>query len=391
MKLEWSDADEAFRADLVAFLAEHAPPEALRPADFDGMEDGDEVIPQWSRSWQATLFDHGWMIPGYPPHLGGRNATPSQTMVYLEELADRGIRRSQNFPGYAIVAPSLLEHGTHEQKQLAAPSIRGDILWCVGMSEPGAGSDLAGLSTRAVRDGNEFVITGQKVWTSYATVADKCLCYVRTDPDVPKHKGISAIIVDLDTPGVDARPLRHLTGAAEFAEVFFDEARVPVANLVGEMNNGWRITMGSLAHERGGLWVQGVAGVTHAHDDLVAMARAKGLDNDGAVRRRLGEAYERASSLRSLGYKGFASFARGEVAPEHSYMKLATSELGKDLYQLGIELQGPWAPIIDPAHSDGGGRWQRSFFVSMASTIAAGSSEIQRNIIAQRTLGLPRG
>jgi alkylation response protein AidB-like acyl-CoA dehydrogenase len=313
VKLAWNDEDEAFRDELLAFLDEHCPAEARVERDFLEME-GDH-LPDWARAWQATLFDHGWMVPAYPPELGGRNATPVQTLIYLEELAGRGIQRSLHFGGYAIVGPSLLEFGNEAQKALAPAAIRGDTVWCIGMSEPNAGSDLAAISTRAVVDGDSFVVNGQKVWTSYAMIADKCFCYVRTDVDAPKHKGISVLIIDLDTPGVEVRPLRHVTGVAEFAEVFFTDAVVPRANLVGELNSGWRITMGSLAHERGGLWVQGVSACTRAVDGLVDLARRRGLDGDPVVRRRLAEAYEEAASLRALGYKGFASFAQGSSAP----------------------------------------------------------------------------
>jgi alkylation response protein AidB-like acyl-CoA dehydrogenase len=349
-----------------------------------------EVIPHWARKWQATLFDHGWMIPSYPPELGGRNATPFQSLIYMEELAARGIQRSVHFPGYAIVAPSLLEFGTDEQKALAPAAIRGDTVWCIGMSEPNAGSDLASLSTRAVLDGDEFIINGQKVWTSYSMVAQKCFCYVRTATDVPKHKGISVLIVDMDTPGIDIRPLRNILGASEFAEVFFTDVAVPATNLVGRLNDGWRITLGSLAHERGGLWVQGVANTSYALDGLIALVKAKGIDRDPTVRRRLAEAYAYVQSLRALGYKGFASYAQGSSAPEHSYLKMATSELGKSLFELGIELLGPYGTVTDVERGEQAGRWVRGFFLSFANTIAGGSAEIQRNIIAERILGLPR-
>jgi alkylation response protein AidB-like acyl-CoA dehydrogenase len=396
LKLEWSAEDEAFRAELIQFLDEHAPPEIKAGRDFsDGGVDedgGNEVIPKWGRDWQATLFDHGWMIPSYPPELGGRNATPVQTLIFMEELAKRRIVRSLHFPGYGIAAPSLLEFGNDEQRKLVAPSIRGDLIWCIGMSEPNAGSDLASLATRAERDGDRFVVNGQKVWTSYSMVAAKCFCYVRTTPldQAPKHKGITVLIIDMDTPGIEVRPIRHITGADDFAEVFFTDVEVPVHNVVGAIDDGWRITMGSLAHERGGLWLQSVAMVQQTVDDLCAMARRHGLDADAGVRRRLAEAYEQVASLRALGYKGFSSFAQGSSAPEHSYLKLATSELGKALYELGMQLQGPYGAVSDPDRGDQRGRWSRSFFVSFANTVAGGSSEIQRNIIATRVLGLPR-
>ncbi len=392
MQLSFGPDVEDFRAELVAFLDEHAPPEALAGYDFadSGAEDRGELVPAWSRAWQATLFDHGWMIPGYPRELGGRDATPVQTLVYLEEFARRRIPRALHFPGYAIVAPSLLEFGNDEQKALVPSAIRGDTIWCIGMSEPNAGSDLAGLQTRAVLDGDHFVVNGQKVWTSYAMVAEKCFVYVRTDPNVPKHKGISLLIVDMDTPGIDIRPLRHLSGAANFAEVFFTDVAVPKANLVGGLNDGWRITQGSLAHERAGLWIEGVSRLEATVQALTDLARRRGLDHDPGVRRQIAALYEQAASLRALGYKGFASFAQGSSAPEHSYMKMATSELGKAAYELGMQLQGADGATADAERGEENGRWVHMFFMSFANTIAGGSSEIQRNIIAQRVLGLPR-
>jgi alkylation response protein AidB-like acyl-CoA dehydrogenase len=389
VELGWGPDEEAFRADLAAFLDANAPPEALGH-DF-AQDEGGGGIPRWSRDWQALLFDSGWLVPGYPPELGGRNATPAQSLIYMEELAARGLPRALHFPGYAIVAPSLLEFGTDSQRELVPAALRGDTVWCIGMSEPNAGSDLASISTRAVLDGDAFIVNGQKVWTSYAMWAQQCFCYVRTDPDAAKHKGISVLIIDMDTDGIDIRPLRHLSGNAEFAEVFFEDVEVPAANLVGDLNDGWRITMGSLAHERGGLWVQGVSGLEHALGDLIALARNTGRDRDPVVRRQLADAYVKVRSLRALGYKGFSSFAQGSSAPEHSYLKLATSEQGKALYELGVEITGAGAIITDPAWGPGAGRWMRSFFTSFATTIAGGSSEIQRNIIAERILGLPRG
>jgi alkylation response protein AidB-like acyl-CoA dehydrogenase len=238
---------------------------------------------------------------------------------------------------------------------------------------------------------DHFVVNGQKVWTSYATIAQKCFCYVRTDPTVPKHKGISLLIIDMDTPGIEIRPLTHITRKADFAEVFFTDVVVPRENLVGELNGGWRITQGSLAHERAGLWVEGVARFEQTIDALIALARRTGRDTDPVIRRKIAAAYELASSLRALGYKGFASFAQGSSAPEHSYMKMASSEAGKAAFELGMEICGPYGAVLDPERGEEAGRYVTSFFVSFANTIAGGSSEIQRNIIAQRVLGLPRG
>lgn len=389
MKLTWGPEEDAFRAELVEFVDRHAPPEALGGKDWIGTES--DELPRWAVEWQATLFDHGWMVPAYPPELGGRNATPLQTLIYQEELAARGIPRSVHFGGYAIVGPSLLEFGDEAQKAMAPEAIRGDTVWCVGMSEPDAGSDLANLQTRAVDDGDSFVVTGQKVWTSYAMVAQKCFCYVRTDPTVAKHKGISVLIIDMDSPGLEVRPLRHITGAAEFAEVFLDEVVVPKENLVGELNGGWRITMGSLAHERGGLWVDGVAGAQRAVDGLVDMARRRGLTDDPVVRRQIASLATEVRSLRALGYKGFASFAQGSSSPEHSFMKLASSEIRQRLYELGMDLQGAYATVTEAGLSEEDGRWQHAWQISLAATIGGGTSEIQRNVVATRVLGLPRG
>ncbi|MGH9026284.1 MAG: acyl-CoA dehydrogenase family protein [Acidimicrobiia bacterium] len=391
MKLAWGPEEEAFRAELVAFLDERTPPEIADGFDYAAERSLEfDVIPEWSKRWQATLFDNGWMIPAYPAELGGRDATPVQTLVYLEELAKRGIPRSMHFPGYAIVAPSLLDFGTDDQRALVPAAIRGDTIWCIGMSEPNAGSDLAGMQTRATLDGDRFLVNGQKVWTSYAMWAEKCFLYVRTDSDAPKHKGISLLILDMDTPGIDIRPLRHLNGVAGFAEVFFTDVEVPADNLVGGLNDGWRITQGSLAHERAGLWVEGVARLERTVAGLVALARRRGLADDPIVRRELATLYERAASLRALGYKGFASFAQGRGAPEHSYLKLATSEMGKRCFEVGMAIQGAYGAVTDSDRGEEQGRWSEGLFMSFANTIAGGTSEIQRNIIAQRVLGLPR-
>jgi alkylation response protein AidB-like acyl-CoA dehydrogenase len=390
MKLSFGPEDEAFRAELNAFLDAHTPPEALAGADFMGEYSGEEIVPMWLRRWQATLFDHRWMIPAYPPELGGRNCTPVQTLIYLETMAGRRIPRSGHFPGYAIVTPSLLEFGDEAQKQLAPAAARGDTIWCIGMSEPNAGSDLAGLQTRADVYEDHFVVNGQKVWTSYAQIAQKCFCYVRTDPTVPKHRGISVLIIDMDTPGIEVRPLTHITRKADFAEVFLTDVVVPGENLVGQLHGGWAITQGSLAHERAGLWVEGVARFEQTVDALVALARRTGRSTDPIIRRKIAQTYELASSLRSLGYQGFASFARGSSAPEHSYMKMATSEAGKAAFELGMEICGPYGAVTDNERGQEMGRWVTSFFVSFANTVAGGSSEIQRNIVAQRVLGLPR-
>jgi alkylation response protein AidB-like acyl-CoA dehydrogenase len=375
VQLAWGPEEEAFRAELGAFLDEHAPPEGVgRGMEPDWANGG---IPDWARAWQATLFDHGWLVPEYPPELGGRNATDVQTLVYFEELAARGLPRSLHFPGYAIVAPSLLEFGTDEQRTLVPAALRGDTVWCIGMSEPGAGSDLASLRTRAVLDGERFVVNGQKVWTSYAMWAQQCFCYVRTGPPDSKHRGISVLIIAMDTPGIEIRPLRNIIGGSDFAEVFFTDVAVPSENLVGGLDDGWRVTMGSLAHERAGLWLEWIASLDHIFRRVVALARTNGVLDDPIVRRRLAGVCEEIAGLRALGYKGFSTFAKSGGAPEHALLKLATSELRKRIAELAQDIDtGPDA--------------RRQLLGSFAGTIGGGTSEIQRNAIAHHVLGLPR-
>ena len=265
------------------------------------------------------------------------------------------------------------------------------MIWCIGMSEPNAGSDLAGLQTRAELRDDHFVVNGQKVWTSYAMIAQKCFCYVRTDPSLPKHKGISLLIIDVDSPGIDIRPLRHINGTAGFAEVFFTDVIVPRENLVGELNGGWAITQGSLAHERAGSVGRGRRAASSRRSKASSRSRVtRAARDDPIIRRKIASAYELAASLRALGYKGFASFAQGSSAPEHSYMKMAMSEASKAAFELGMEISGPLAPVIDAELGGATHRFVYGFFMSFANTIAGGSSEIQRNIIAQRVLGLPR-
>ena len=329
--------------------------------------------------------------PGLPARARRAELHTGAALIYLETLSSRRLLRSGHFPGYAIVAPSLLEFGNAEQRDMAPSAIRGDTIWCIGMSEPNAGSDLAGLQTRADVFDDHFVVNGQKVWTSYAMISQKCFCYVRTDPTLPKHKGISLLIIDVDSPGIDIRPLRHINGTAGFAEVFFTDVIVPRENLVGELNGGWAITQGSLAHERAGLWVEGVARFEQTIEGLIGLAREQGRADDPIIRRKIASAYELAASLRALGYKGFASFAQGSSAPEHSYMKMAMSEASKAAFELGMEISGSLAPVTDPVLGASTNRFVHGFFMSFANTIAGGSSEIQRNIIAQRVLGLPRG
>ena len=390
MKLRYSDEDEAFRTELLAWLDAHPPPDD--EARADPKQSSADLRP-WARRWQRTLFDAGWLVPGWPPELGGRDATPVQQLIYFEEFAKRNIDRAANPQGLSIVAPSILDHGTADQReQYAMPTLRGEISWCLGMSEPNAGSDLASLTTRALQDGDRFIVNGQKVWTSGAHHADWCLCFVRTDPDAPKHKGISALIIDMRSAGIEHRPLPELTDHdyADFNEVFFTDVDVPVANMLGTLHDGWRLTMGSLAHERAMLWLGSSGDLLLVADQLIELGRQRAFD--ARERDAVAAVYIDAQAMQCMGYRGFAKFAKGQAAPEHSILKLFGGEALQRAVLLGAELSDSAVLDLDSPGPDlwRSGSWMTQWLRSFGGTIPGGTSEIQRNIIAERILGLPR-
>jgi len=401
MRLRFDDQVEAFRAELLEWLAANRPTPEEMAAD-PSVSTGH--APAWARRWTRTMFDAGWLVPGWPPELGGRNAGPIETLVYLEELAKARVPRTTNVQGLGIVAPSILDYGSEDQiRDYAMPILRGEVTACLGMSEPGAGSDLASLSTRAVRDGDNFVINGQKVWTSGANYADFCFLFCRTDPTAPKHKGISIVLVDMDTPGITVRPLPEIIRPEhpDLNEVFLDDVVVPASNLVGELNNGWAMANGSLAHERGMVWVSAVMGLEEAMDTLLhdaarLTARMSEAERAVAVDQIVRLAID-TTAARCLGYRGFAKLARGGSAPEQALMKVFASEARQRVALVAAEIQGADALEVGTIDPDGHqsidepqGTWVEQYFHSFANTISAGASEIQRNIIAERVLGLPR-
>ncbi len=390
MQLTFDPDVENFRAEFSAFLDEHLPPAAEtleRPRSVSHM-------PDWARRWQRLLFDNGWLLPGQPPEFGGRNATVLQQYVHLEELCRRRIYHSLNPQGVNIVAASLISFGTDEQKQRwAVPILRAEITASLGMSEPSAGSDLASLRTRAVRDGDHFVVNGQKVWTSGAHDADVLLTFVRTDPDAPKHKGISVLVIPTDTEGVVRRPFASICGQddLDFNEVFFTDVRVPAENLVGPLNKGWQVANGSLGHERTMMWL----GFADRINNLLTDFRpTTDLQRDQYATTAMD--YQ---ALRLLGSAALARAARGEQdTASVSVLKL----LGSEAEQRGFEnalaaagsdglmhpvMTGPYAPMNLDHYF---GSWFERYARSFGGTIAGGTSEIQRNIIAQQVLGLPR-
>jgi alkylation response protein AidB-like acyl-CoA dehydrogenase len=394
VRLTYDTEAEAFRDELLEWLDVNVPP----PEQRAEAKLSSAHLPEWARAWQRRLFDGGWLVPGWPPQLGGRNASAVQQMIYFEELSKQEIPRTLNPQGLSICAPSVFDHGTPEQQERwLLPTLRADITWCLGMSEPGAGSDLASLTTRAVLDGDHFVVNGQKVWTSGAHHADWCLCFVRTDPSAPKHRGISALIVDMKTPGISCRPLPELTEPdfADFNEVFFTDVEVPKEHLLGPLNGGWAITQGSLAHERAMLWIGNANSIERGIDTLIAEGRQRDRLDDPVFRQEVAGLYIDGQAVRLLGYRGFAKTARGTPAPhELALLKLLSSEIERQLYLTGVELLGPAAIDLGepgPATNWRGGSWAVQYLRSFSGTIAGGTSEIQRNIIAERVLGLPRG
>ncbi|MGY4712560.1 acyl-CoA dehydrogenase family protein [Mycolicibacterium sp. CBM1] len=391
MQLSFDPEVEAFRAEFSAFLDAHLPTEAEtqeRPRSVSHM-------PAWARRWQRLLFDSGWLLPGQPPQFGGRNATILQQFVHLEELCRRRIYHSFNPQGVNIIAASLISFGSEEQKQRwAVPVLKGEMTASLGMSEPSAGSDLASLRTRAVLDGDHFVVNGQKVWTSGAHDADFLLTFVRTDPDAPKHKGISVLVVPTDLPGVVCRPFASICGVddLDFNEVFFTDVRVPADNLVGPLNGGWGVANGSLGHERTMMWLGFADRIANMIGDFEPTTP---LERD-----QYASMIMDYHALRLMGSAGLAKAARGETdVALVSVLKLFGSEAElraseNALMAAGADglvhpaTTGPYAHLnLDHYFASWFERHARSF----SGTIAGGTSEIQRNIIAQQVLGLPRG
>jgi alkylation response protein AidB-like acyl-CoA dehydrogenase len=384
------DADvEAFRAEFVSFLAEHLPTEsqaAARPSSTSH-------VPEWSRHWQRLQFDHGWLLPGNPPEFGGRNANILQQFVHREELSRRRIYHCFNPQGVGIIAASLLSFGSDEQKQRwAVPILRADMTASLGMSEPGAGSDLAGLRTRAELVGDHFVVNGQKVWTSGAHDADVILTFVRTDSKAPRHKGISALLIPTDTPGVLCRPFASVydRDGLDFNEVFFNDVRVPAENLVGPLNGGWQVANGSLGHERTLMWL---AFANRLEQLLEDFCPADGLNQD-----HYASIVMDYYALRLLGSRALGRAARGDVdVASLSVLKVFGSEAEQNALRHALDAAGldglrdtaltapynPYAPNVFTAS------WFNRYISTYAGTIAGGTSEIQRNIIASRVLGLP--
>ncbi|HET8632236.1 MAG TPA: acyl-CoA dehydrogenase family protein [Thermomicrobiales bacterium] len=395
MDLRYTAEDEAFRARVRAWLAEHAPREPLRTVAE-------------KKAWHRALYEAGYLGMGWPGAYGGREARPIEQAIVVEEMARADAPGSVNWAGLGLVGPTLIHHGTDAQRERYLRKILlGDEIWCQLYSEPNAGSDLASLRTRADRDGDHFVVNGQKIWTSTAPEADLGILLVRTDREAPKHQGISYLIVDMHQPGIEVRPLRQVTGIAdEFAEVFFTDARVPAENLIGELNAGWRIAQTTLSYERGGDTMGIVARLQRSFKRLLEVVGAPRRDgtrrlDDPLVRQKLGQIAAEIEVLRYTSLRILSAHEKGnQPGPESSIAKLHYSELDKRVNTLMLEILGPFGQLtggVPAAYAyapDGRAgahdTWTYLYMLPFAETIYAGSSEIQKNIIGERVLGLPK-
>jgi alkylation response protein AidB-like acyl-CoA dehydrogenase len=390
MDLSGTADQQAFRAELREWLAANLPWEYGKglPPRFDDLPE--EVT--FLRSWQGKLANGRWVGVAWPEAYGGRGAGPVEHFIVQEELARARAPEMVGRIGINLAGPTLLVHGTGEQKARWLPKIlSADELWCQLFSEPGAGSDLAAVATRATSTAGGWQLNGQKVWTSYAQFADWGICLARTDPDAPKHKGISYFVVDMHAPGVEVRPLLQLTGDAEFNEVFFEDVFVPNDRLVGPLGEGWRVANSTLSHERGTNPRQLVIHI-QLLEELLRLAEQTGAFDDIRLRQRLAQAYVEVRLFQLHNWRSVSRLARGlEPGPEGSSLKLYWSEMSKRLHDVGMAVLGPAAPLWKGAEDNPGeGRWQRSWLYYQGASIWAGTNEIQRNIIGERVLGLPR-
>jgi alkylation response protein AidB-like acyl-CoA dehydrogenase len=389
-----SPSEVEFRAELRDWLATAIPtlPDKPHHTDWPGRR-------EYDTHWQKLLYDAGYAGINWPQEYGGRGATPTEHLIFLEESERAGAPYvGVNFVGLLHAGPTIATEGTDAQKAAHVPAIlRGEQMWCQGFSEPTAGSDLASMRTRAIRDGDDYVVNGHKIWTSHAEVADYCELLVRTNFDAPKHHGISWLIMPMDTPGLDVRPLKTILGSTEFSEVFFDDVRIPVANRVGEENDGWRVTMVTLSFERGTAWVDQIVDSIRMIGDLADLAkkvagRSGVAWEDRGLRRDIAHLAAEFDGLWALTKRGVteASGGSGVPGPSASVLKLRYTEARQRLMDIGARvLDRASVSRLDvaglPAHE-----WTDERISSMSYTIAAGTSQIQRNIIGERILGLPR-
>jgi alkylation response protein AidB-like acyl-CoA dehydrogenase len=387
--LTLSPSEEAFRDELRAWLAEHHPGEPP-PGEDESFE--------FSRRWQKQLHDAGWAGVSWPKEYGGRGATLIEQAIFFTEMVRANAPRTANVIGLAMGGPVVITHGTEEQKQrYLEPILSAEEIWCQGFSEPEAGSDLASLKTRAVKRNGEWVVTGQKVWTTLAHVAKWCMLVARTDPDAPKHQGLTYFLMDMEQDGVEVKPLRQITGEAEFNEIFMEEARIPEENVLGGVGNGWAVAITTLMNERAGLAFAAQAALEIAMRKAIDFAGATGrngetLADDPVVRDRLAQLFIESEIFRLTNYRGLTKIMKAGVpGPEGSLGKWHWAEINQALAELVVELQGPYGQLIAGSpHAFVDGEWQYRYLRTRANSIEGGTTEILKNIVAERVLGLPK-
>ena len=406
MELDYAPEDEAFRAEIRTWLQDNLPKGWFEP----GFEMSTEERKKFNDEWPSKLFEGGWICATWPKEYGGKGLTTMQGVVLAEEFANAKAPMRADFFGDTLVGPTLLQWGTEEQKKQFLPQIlNGSMRWCQGFSEPNSGSDLASLKTEAVLDGEEWVINGQKVWTTQGHHADYCFLLTRTDKDAPKHKGISYLLVPMKQPGVEVRGIVQPDGTAEFCEVFFTNARCPKDNVVGGVNNGWVVTNSTLAFERGMSATTGYRRFESEYKAMVRGARENGAINDPIIRQRLMEYYTKIQILRINGLRSLSTTLMGKKDPSMAALgatnKMFWTEMHKAAMELALDIQGAASMLVDSAMGDGNwpgtAREKRregypvssmmsAFFFSRSETIWGGTSQIQRNIVGERVLGLPK-
>ena len=393
MDFTFSPEEEAFREEIRAFCRAELPA-GWGSAAYNDREDSPRELALVARGFQRKLAAKGWLTLAWPKEYGGLGAGPMQQLVYNEEMS---ALRAPGFGGMgvAMVGPTLMLHGTEEQRaRFLGPIARGELSWCQGFSEPGSGSDLASLQTKAVQDGDDFVVNGQKIWTSGAHRADQCILLARTDPEAPKHKGISYFLMDMKSPGITITPLTNMLGSEAFNQLFMDNVRIPRFNLVGELNRGWYVTTTTLDFERSG--IQRIVFAETLLDDLIAFAKVRRhgrrLMDNGSVRNKLAELKIEFAVGRLLSYRIAWMQGQGLVPnSEASVGKLFSTELQSRFAVAALSLLGPSGMLArGSAQVPADGRFSSYYLAAVSYTIAAGTSEVQRNIIAQRGLGMPR-
>jgi alkylation response protein AidB-like acyl-CoA dehydrogenase len=395
MDLNLTPSEQAFRDEFRAWLGSNIPAEwdPAAPHDEDSRQRFDFL-----RAWQKKMFEAGWAGIHWPKEYGGRGVTLIEQTIFIEEMARAAAPPLINVLGLSLLGPTLIAYGTEDQKQrFLAKILSADEIWCQGYSEPNAGSDLAALRSEAVLEGDHFIVNGQKTWTSYGHFADWCFAVVRTDPDVPKHKGLTYILIDMHSPGISVRPLKQMTGDSEFNEVSFQNVRVPVENVVGKINGGWEIAIATLMFERGTLGASLQITFKRQIERLIELSRTTERDGrpasaDPIIRQKLAQIYSEIEVFRLNQMRTITRMSKSGVpGPEGSIQKIFWSEMNQRMQQVAMEMLGPFGQLTRGSdYAVDHGQWAHAYLRSRGNTIEAGTSEIQRNIIGHFVLGLPK-